>query len=252
MKLPAIRGLMDRRILVNFKVDPAVLAQIVPAPLRPIEIGGHGIAGICLIRLRHLRPSPLPAWLGLGSENAAHRIAVEWDEAGCTRAGVYIPRRDTSSRISALVAGRLFAGLHHHARFDVQEHHGDYRVTINSDDRAVHIAVRGHEASSLPADSVFGSLDEAASFFERGSLGFSPTTQPGQLEGVELCNRNRNVTPLEVDHVESNYFDDTDLFPAGTITLDSALLMRGIDHDWKIGRTMCCNAHEARCEANAR
>ena len=252
MKLPAIRGLMDRRILVNFKVDPAVLAQIVPAPLRPIEVGGHGIAGICLIRLRHLRPSSLPAWLGLGSENAAHRIAVEWDEAGYTQAGVYIPRRDTSSRISALAATRLFAGVHHHARFDVHEQDGDYRIAIDSDDRAVQIKVRGHEAPALPADSVFDSLEDAAAFFERGSLGFSPTAHPGQLEGVELCNRNRNVTPLKVDHVESNYFDDTDLFPAGTIKLDSALLMRGIDHDWKIGRTMCCNAQEVACKTHAR
>jgi len=242
MKLPAIRGLMDRRILVNFKVDPEILAQIVPAPLRPLEIDGHGIAGICLIRLRHLRPSPLPAWLGLGSENAAHRIAVEWDEGGCTRAGVFIPRRDTSSRLTTLAGGRLFPGLHHHARFKVVERGQDYRLEIDSDDRAVHIEVRGHAAQALPPDSVFGSVDEAATFFERGAIGFSPAMQAGRLDGVELCNRNRDVTPLAVDHVASSFFDDPQRFPAGSIHLDSALLMRGIDHDWKIGRTMCCDA----------
>jgi hypothetical protein len=249
MKLPTIRGLMDRRILVNFRVDPAVLAGIVPAPLRPIEVAGQGIAGVCLIRLRHIRPWPLPAWLGLRSENAAHRIAVEWDEGGVCRTGVYIPRRDTSSRLNTLVGGRIFPGLHHPARFNVHESGGNYRVRIDSDDDAVHIAVHGHIAASLPADSVFPSLADAAKFFERGSLGYSPTANPRRLDGVELCNRTRNVVPLAIDHVESSYFDNPALFPPGSIELDSALLMRGIDHDWRIGQTMTCTCGVTRSES---
>ncbi len=34
-----------------------------------------------------------PRRLGLRSENAAPRIAVEWDDATGPRTGVYIPRR---------------------------------------------------------------------------------------------------------------------------------------------------------------
>ena len=30
MRIPTIRGLIDRRILVNYRVDPAVLARILP------------------------------------------------------------------------------------------------------------------------------------------------------------------------------------------------------------------------------
>ncbi len=30
MRLPLIRGIIDRRILVNYRVDPAVLAQNLP------------------------------------------------------------------------------------------------------------------------------------------------------------------------------------------------------------------------------
>ena len=67
-----------------------------------------GVAGICLIRLRALRPRGLPAWIGLTSENAAHRIAVELEEDGQPCEGVYIPRRDTDRRVNTLVGGRLF------------------------------------------------------------------------------------------------------------------------------------------------
>ena len=75
MGLPTVRGVIDRRVLVNFRVDPERLAMVLPAPFRPQLFAGYGIAGICLIRLKQLRPRFLPAFTGLSSENAAHRIA---------------------------------------------------------------------------------------------------------------------------------------------------------------------------------
>src|SRR3984893_10338567 len=98
MRIPVVQGLIDRRILVNFRVDPDVLTRMLPKPFRPKLVRGAGMAGVCLIRLKHIRPRFLPSFVGIGSENAAHRIAVEWDENGQYREGVFIPRRDTSSR----------------------------------------------------------------------------------------------------------------------------------------------------------
>ena len=91
MRIPTIQGLIDRRVLVNFRVDPDVLSRVVPSPFRPQTVNGFGVAGICLIRLKHIRPRILPSFLGISSENAAHRIAVEWDSNGVTKTGVYIP-----------------------------------------------------------------------------------------------------------------------------------------------------------------
>jgi hypothetical protein len=171
MQIPIIRGIIDRRILVNFRVDAAVLARLLPAPFRPKLVNGAGMAGVCLIRLKHIRPRFLPAFLGITSENAAHRIAVGWDQDGETREGVFIPRRDTSSWLNALAGGRLFPGVHHHAAFRVQEHEGRYRVELNSDDRRTHLLVEGRVAPELPPTSIFGSLKEASDFFERGFAG---------------------------------------------------------------------------------
>ncbi|WP_197355421.1 hypothetical protein [Aureliella helgolandensis] len=63
MRIPTIRGTIDRRILANFRVDPRILATILPAPFRPQTVAGYGIAGICLIRLKHIRPKSFSAWL---------------------------------------------------------------------------------------------------------------------------------------------------------------------------------------------
>ena len=127
MRAPVMVGTIERRLLVNYRVDPEVLAAHLPAPFRPQVVHGVGIAGICLIRLGHLRPQGLPAAMGTTTENAAHRIAVECDGDAGREHGVYIPRRDSSSRLTALVGGRLFPGEHHRGRFSVHEGFGHRR-----------------------------------------------------------------------------------------------------------------------------
>ncbi|MFP6669603.1 MAG: DUF2071 domain-containing protein [Pirellulales bacterium] len=232
MRIPTLRGVIERRILANFRVDPDVLAKLLPSPFRPQLVDGRGIAGICLIRLKQIRPRFTPALLGISSENAAHRIAVEWDENEETNTGVYIPRRDTSSRLNTLLGGRLFPGVHHHARFAVREHGDDYSVIMDSDDDGTRVAVEGHLTSDLPEGSVFGSIQDASDFFRCGSLGYSDTGASGTYDGLELRTVNWNVESLAVDRVESSFFADSRLFPAGSVEFDCALLMRNIKHEW--------------------
>jgi uncharacterized protein YqjF (DUF2071 family) len=129
MRIPVIQGLIDRRILANYRVDPDVVARVLPKPFRPQLVRGFAIAGICLIRLKNVRPKFLPLPWGIHSENAAHRIAVEWDVNGKTQTGVYIPRRDSSSLLNSLAGGTLFPGEHHYATFKVQE--SDSQLSIN-------------------------------------------------------------------------------------------------------------------------
>ncbi|EAQ82498.1 hypothetical protein DSM3645_08872 [Blastopirellula marina DSM 3645] len=233
MKIPTMQGVIDRRILVNFRVDADVLARQLPSPFRPQRVGEMGVAGICLIRLKQIRPLGMSKFLGLASENGAHRIAVEWGESGRTRQGVYIPRRDTSSRLNAWVGGRLFPGEHHHARFEVEEQGNDYRVAMTSDDGAAHVAVAGRLTDGLPSNSIFGSLQAASAFFQAGSLGYSPTSTPDQYDGLELRTFAWNVAPLSLERMESSFFDDAAIFPTDSITLDHALLMRNIPHQWQ-------------------
>jgi hypothetical protein len=242
MKIPVIRGVIDRRILVNYRVDPEVLTRILPKPFQPKVVNGAGIAGVCLIRLKHIRPTFAPSFLGISSENAAHRIAVQWEQGGEQHEGVFIPRRDTSSRLNSLVGGTLFPGEHHHAKFQVNEQDGHYRIVVDSDDRNTHLAVEGRFASELPKTSVFGSLREASEFFERGSLGYSVTARPGEFDGLELRSFNWQVHPLAVEKVESSFFEDPVLFPVDSVHFDCALLMQGINHEWHGRESLCVGA----------
>ena len=240
MKLPVIRGVIDRRILVNYRVDPRVIAPLVPALFRPKVVDGTGSVGICLIRLKQVRPTFLPAWCGLSSENAAHRTAVEWDDNGTAREGVYVRRRDTSSWLNTLAGGRVFPGLQNHAVFTVKETADHFAVALQSDDRDTSMSVTGHRTDKLPASSMFQSLEEASAFYQAGSLGYSATLDAARFQGIELRCRNWSIEPLAVEEVRSSFFDDESLFPRGSIEFDCALLMRDIDHEWHGQSDLCC------------
>lgn len=232
MRLPIIQGLIRRRILANFRVDPEVMQSEMPSRFRPKLQNGFAVAGICLIRLEHIRPRSMPEIIGLNSENAAHRVAVIWDEGGTAREGVFISRRDTSSQISHLLGGRIFPGEHHQASFSVAESESEVSLAMKSDDAKVKVEIAGRIAQELPRTSIFSSLPDASSFFEGGSVGYSVTSDPGRLDGLKLETSQWQVVPLEVERIYSSYFSDETKFPRGTIEFDHALIMRNIEHEW--------------------
>lgn len=233
MRLPVIRGVIRRRLLVNFRVDAEVMGRFLPAPFRPKLHDGHAIAGICLIRLEQVRPAFLPGFVGISSENAAHRIAVVWDDPdGKLREGVYIPRRDTGSWLNHLAGGRVFPGEHHRADFAVTDNGDRIDMVICARDDRMNVEVRARAADNLPSSSCFASLAESSAFFEGGSVGYSVTRDCCRLDGVRLSTDRWLVRPLNVEHVAASFFADESVFPAGSVVFDHALVMRDIAHSW--------------------
>ena len=173
-----------------------------------------------------------PEIVGINSENAAHRVAVLWEEQGQLREGVYISRRDTNSQLNHLLGGRVFPGEHHAADFEVVDANDEINFKMKSHDAAVVVEVAGRVAASLPQTSVFSSIAETSSFFEKGSLGYSVTREPERLDGLELRTSQWRVEPLEVSHIYSSYFADAERFPKGTVEFDHALIMRNVEHEW--------------------
>ncbi|MBN7812329.1 DUF2071 domain-containing protein [Algoriphagus sp. H41] len=230
MMVPTIHGYIDRRILINFTADPSAVEKIIPSVFRPKIYKGKAIVGICLIRLKGIKPKGLPDFVGVNSENGAHRIAVEWDENGETKSGVYIPRRDTSLKLNSLVGGRLFPGKHHQADFAVNEQNGKYSMDIRSSDET-RIMIEANETHLFNSDSIFETLDNASGFFEKGDLGYSPNKD--KFDGLRLKAYRWEVRPLEVLKVKSSFFENEEVFPQGSVKFDNALLMTNIEHEWK-------------------
>lgn len=230
MKIPTLKGVIDRRMLVNFVADSEVIQSILPQPFKPKLYNNKAIVGICLIRLKHIRPKGLPDFIGISSENAAHRIAVEWKEKGKIKEGVFIPRRDSSSLLNNLAGGRIFPGKHHYAQFDVEEKNGTYHIAFQSSDGTC-ISIDANTTEVFDSNSIFKTLESASDFFKNGFIGYSPSRN--SYDGIELYTTNWKMKPLAVSQVHSSFFENEKLFPKGSIQFDTALLMTGINHEWK-------------------
>lgn len=232
IRLPTIQGVIRRRILANFRIDPEVMQRQIPSRFTPKLHKGFAVAGICLIRLEHIRPKFVPEAIGLSSENAAHRVAVLWQDDGTAREGVFISRRDTNSQLNSLLGGRIFPGEHHPATFNVAESEDQIKLSVRSQDASVSVDIEGQIARTLPVTSIFSSLPEASTYFEGGALGYSVTNEPDRLDGLTLATKEWRVEPLEVTKVYSSHFSDEARFPKGTVEFDHALIMRNVAHEW--------------------
>ncbi|MCL1669156.1 DUF2071 domain-containing protein [Elizabethkingia ursingii] len=230
MKIPTIHGIIERRILANYTADPEYVHKILPKPFRPKLYNGKAIVGICLIRLKNIKPKGFPDIIGINSENGAHRIAVEWEENNVTKEGVYIPRRDTSLRLNSLIGGKIFPGKHYLAKFNVDEKDNHYHLDFVSSDHTT-IEIDAKLSDKLNKDSIFKTIDNVSDFFKKGSVGYSPNGN--DFEGLKLETYKWEIKPLEVINIRSSFFEDKNIFPEGTIQFDNALLMENIEHEWK-------------------
>ncbi len=108
---------------------------------------------MCLIALTELRPGWVrPRW-GISTENAAHRFAVEWDEGGATRTGVYVIERHSSDIVPVVGGGRFFPGIQRRARFVIEEIGARFRVGMEASDASVFADVEvtdGWESTLFP------------------------------------------------------------------------------------------------------
>jgi hypothetical protein len=229
MKLPTIHGFIDRRILINFTADPKDVEKIIPSPFRPKIYKDKAIVGICLIRLKNIKPKGLPDFVGISSENGAHRIAVEWDEHGQIKEGVFIPRRDTSLRLNAIVGGRIFSGKHHLAKFNVIESNENYHIDFTSSDDT-QISIDANAVKTFDTNSIFETLENVSDFFEKGAVGYSPNGK--KFDGLKLETYKWEVKPLHVSKVKSTFFENETIFPKGSVKFDNALLMTKVEHEW--------------------
>lgn len=226
-RTPTMSATIARRVLINYRLDPDIVRRLLPDGLRPQLVDGNAVAGVCLIRLSAFRPAAIRPAVGHSSRSAAHRIAVEWDDAAGRRTGVYIPRRHSSSRLARAAGGRVFPGTYAPATISIRDTSDSIDARIDADDLHVHVV--GRSGPSVPLRSeLFATLEESSAFFRKDPVGWSPS-RSGTLEGLRLETNAWSVEPLEVTDLTSSFFD---AFPQDAVTFDHALLMSDVPTRW--------------------
>jgi hypothetical protein len=230
--LPVLEGVIARRILLNFRADPAIVQRLVPPPLEIAQYRGFAIVGVCLIRLEHLRPKGIPSAFGVSSENMAHRVAIRYPAADRMRPGVFIWRRETDQKMVQLFGGRLFPGVHGAAMFDVFEEADALRMNISTQNGEADVRFSARRAAHWPEQSLFSDLNQISEFFRKGDCGFSCSLRGDRVEGLQLRTLRWEMEPLEIEEQNCAFYMDSLRFPAASVSFDSALLMRGLPHEW--------------------
>jgi hypothetical protein len=203
--VPVLRGSVDRRLVLTYRLEPTAAAAAVPDRFRPRTVRGHALGSLLILRIRGLRPRGLPERAGRTTYHALHRVAVEWSERNRQRSGAYVIRRASDSRLSALLGRWLAPGGAHHATFAVDV--TDERVEATVSDRSgVRANLAGTPTDELPADSVFDDITRAAAYFEADVVGHSPPDEG--YRGVALRMLDWEVTPVTVEAASASFFDD--------------------------------------------
>ena len=160
MKIPVMRGVIDQRILVNYRVDwPNVLARILLRPFRPKLVNGAGMAG-SVPDSPETHPAPAPALLpgiGLRERRTPHRCRVGPPGPTAGRC-VHPPAGHILSAEHRSSAGRLFPGP---ITMRVFRSRNGAAITGSLSTAMIArptLLVEGHVSTELPSSSIFGPL----------------------------------------------------------------------------------------------
>jgi hypothetical protein len=226
----SLRAQLRRRLLVSYRVDAAIAQALIPDGFRPQLVDGSAVAGVCVIGLQAVRPGWIHRQIGFSTENVAHRVAVEWEEHGDIRTGVYIVERHSSSLLPVLAGGRLFPGVQRRGRFALDESDSRFRVRMTSRGTSVALDV---ELTPEWESSLFPSAEDASGFYRAGSVGWSPRRNGRGVEALELTSEQWSAEPGRVLSIESSFFD---ALPERAAVLDSVVVMRDLPLFWTLPR----------------
>ncbi len=219
-------GVIRHRLLINCWVDPDEVAPLLPDGVRP-RIGSNGgvVVGCCLIALDDIRPWPVPAFVGRSVRAAAHRIAIETGPESEPTGGVYVPMRHTDSRLTVMVGGRIFPGVHQRSTMssscDAQSVAWEVRPADGSGDDAFAIQVAASRLDSTNARS------EVADIVIGTFLGLSPNRR-GCLEGADMQPFDLRAETVSLTELSSAFLEQF-----SSATEADTLLMTGVGVTWR-------------------
>ena len=217
---------MRERFIVNMRVPPDALEAELPGSLEPQEVNGWGIVSFCLLDLRRLTIAPLPPVVGPHSMSCAIRSAV-LDEAGAP--SVFVPARQTSSKLGAWFTRRGFSAPHELVDIDVASHQDGGTELRVTDQGVTSIDAWLRPRTTLQSEA-FGSIDDFAKFLAMGERSYGRSRHDGKLTVLDLHKSDAGYEPLSVERISGSFVDH---WNAAGGEIDSAFRTTDARYEWK-------------------
>ena len=234
-RLAQATGVLENTVLLNFRTDAELLRRLLPEPFEPRLVDGFGLISILMFRMRDLacetdRGLPSPP-----SEHVLYRIAVTWQQGTRTYHGMYILRHEVNSRLPIRQRRRgLFPVIGQPVRWGKSPWKGSFEWTLRNN-RRLRLRVGAKIARSFSGGSVFDSLEHASEFFSRERAAIAPRYQKSVFANTHFLPLAWGVKPLHVHRLKTDFDHLENIFPAGKIVYDSALIWPEMPCRWQEG-----------------
>jgi hypothetical protein len=204
------------RVLVFYRVEPAVLATLLPAGVRPRIRAGCGVASLCYTRLGPVQSRWLPRGFGSVTDHLAYRLCAWFDD----EPGSFVVRRETSSWLGARCGEKLLRNDHRRARFAVDESAFGFNLRVVHEERA-ELLLRT-ELAGTSCSTLFGTVHDLERWLEDESIVRPHDVIMPEADAVLPGGATFAPEPLSIFELRSSFFDDLRLFPRGAAVCDSA------------------------------
>lgn len=225
-------------LVLAYAVPAPILRPLLPAGLTLDTYGNFGFLVIALVETRDLRPSLVPARLGMSFFLSGYRIFTKYRTiAGRTLRGLRILRSDTNS-LSMQLFGNLFTHYHYErSKFRVQSTEQKYEVQVTTPGGLADLHVEADlstQTVALPAGSPFADLKEARKFAGPLPFTFGYEKQTHSLIRVEGVRQRWNPRAVPVI-VRQNTFLEQDPFRGAGAVLANAFYLEDVPYSWRPG-----------------
>ncbi|MDX6766174.1 MAG: DUF2071 domain-containing protein [Candidatus Methylacidiphilales bacterium] len=226
----AMRGRLARCWLVVYRAPIESVQARLPGGLEVVEHYGFGFYHWVVCEVRHMRPAPLPPWMGFHYHHAALRILCRARLAdGSMRAGLYFLRSDCD--LPPLVPiGNIMTDFQFHAS----------RVAWQENGPRTQIQIGGSQPARW-------TLDRAASLRDRDHSPFHSVEEAVRLLKYPACalsHRGDSIHALTITRDESRWCsrpvavldEDVPVMREAGAELEMAFEVDPIDYQWDRGR----------------
>lgn len=232
-----VTAFFEKSVVLTYAIPRTAGEGLISPPFELDCYREHAFLAVAFVKVRSLRPSIFPRWIGRDFLLAGYRIFVRYRGVdGRRRRGLQILRSETDRRSMVLLGNML---TNYHYRLTSMEFHQDEDHLRINNSHGLSISAQEELKVALPPHSPFPDWRTARRF--AGPMPFTFSSNPANqtVTTVEGVREEWDPTPLTILQAQVPFIDECGLGAEGPnpARLASAFAVTDIPYHWKAGQT---------------